>query len=293
MQKLENVPVFTLYGEQHTEETAEFIHIEPIASRSRSLGWQIRPHRHGRMLQCIFIFAGSVTTHLDDEHYDSEAPCCIAIPPGMVHSFNFAPETEGLVLTVAENLIINDDQDRARPYFEHLLNQAEVIEFLPSDPELAQLRQSLEQLQAEFRSLATGRWLMCEWLVRMVLMSLSRKRLHSDHIEQHTHEPVSTLQEFRQLIEHHYRDQWRVEDYASALNTTPSRLNRLCKQAMQRNAKSLLQERLLLEAKRKLVYTRTHIDQIAFDLGFSDPGYFSRFFKQQAGLSPRDFREKH
>jgi AraC family transcriptional activator of pobA len=41
------------------------------------------------------------------------------------------------------------------------------------------------------------------------------------------------------------------------------------------------------------VYTRTHIDQIAFDLGFSDPGYFSRFFKQHTGASPRAFREKH
>ncbi|MHA7879945.1 MAG: helix-turn-helix domain-containing protein [Saccharospirillum sp.] len=293
MQKLDKVPVFTLYGEQHTEETAEFIHIEPIASRSRSLGWQIKPHRHGRMLQCIFIYTGSVTTHLDDEQYHSQAPCCISIPPGMVHSFDFSPETEGLVLTTAENLVLAEDHGRARPFFEHLLNQAEVIEFRPTDPELDRLRHTLAQLEGEFRSLAPGRWLMCEWLLRMVLMTLSRKRLHSKHIEQHTHEPITTLQQFRQLIEQHYREQWRVEDYAQALNTTPSRLNRLCKEAMQRNAKSLLQERLLLEAKRKLVYTRTHIDQIAFDLGFSDPGYFSRFFKQHTGASPRAFREKH
>lgn len=57
-----------------------------------------------------------------------------------------------------------------------------------------------------------------------------------------------------------------------------------------RSALQLLHERLLLEAKRQLTYTNMTIGQVADLLGFSEPAYFTRFFKRLTGLSPRDFR---
>ena len=53
----------------------------------------------------------------------------------------------------------------------------------------------------------------------------------------------------------------------------------------------MIHQRLLLEAKRQLVYTTQTIQQVSDDLGFSEPAYFSRFFKRFAGVSPRAFRE--
>ena len=52
----------------------------------------------------------------------------------------------------------------------------------------------------------------------------------------------------------------------------------------------MINQRLLLEAKRSLVYTAMTINQVADSLGFSEPAYFSRFFKRSTGQSPKDFR---
>ena len=52
----------------------------------------------------------------------------------------------------------------------------------------------------------------------------------------------------------------------------------------------LLHARILLEAKRQLVYTPLPIAEIAYRLGFTEPAYFSRFFSQRVGMSPRRYR---
>jgi len=55
----------------------------------------------------------------------------------------------------------------------------------------------------------------------------------------------------------------------------------------------MVQERLLLEAKRRLVFTRGSVEELAFDLGFKDPAYFSRFFKKLTNHTPAAYRISH
>ena len=57
-------------------------------------------------------------------------------------------------------------------------------------------------------------------------------------------------------------------------------------------ASQLIQERVVREARRNLVYTNLPISTIAYALGFNDPAYFSRIFSGATGLSPRGFRDK-
>ena len=73
---------------------------------------------------------------------------------------------------------------------------------------------------------------------------------------------------------------------------TESGLNRLCLAATGRPAFDLVQERLMLEARRKLRYIPLPVANIAYELGFADPGYFSRFFRRHAGESPAQWRRR-
>lgn len=102
-----------------------------------------------------------------------------------------------------------------------------------------------------------------------------------------------TFEQFRQLIEHHYIEHWSVSDYASQIGMTESKLYVLCKKMTDQTPSKIIQQRLLIEAKRNLVYTIKPINVIAYELGFQDPAYFSRFFNQQTGISARDFRRRH
>nr|AIK66560.1 transcriptional regulator AraC family [Arhodomonas sp. Seminole] len=98
------------------------------------------------------------------------------------------------------------------------------------------------------------------------------------------------MQRFQALVEDRYREQPSVEALAGELGITAAHLNTLCRRLTGRSPLQLLHERVLLEAKRELTYTNLTISRIADGLGFSEPAYFTRFFKRMTGLSPRAFR---
>jgi AraC family transcriptional activator of pobA len=79
-------------------------------------------------------------------------------------------------------------------------------------------------------------------------------------------------------------------ELAARLGITPTQLNRACKQVLGHTAQGVLHARLLLQAQRELAYNGLSIKQIAFDLGFSDAAYFTRFFRRGAGVSPAQWR---
>jgi AraC family transcriptional activator of pobA len=97
---------------------------------------------------------------------------------------------------------------------------------------------------------------------------------------------------FEALLEQHFLEHWPVADYAAALSVTPTHLSRLTKAATGHAASELIQERVVREARRNLVYTNLPVSTIAYALGFNDPAYFSRLFSAATGLSPRSFRDK-
>jgi len=97
---------------------------------------------------------------------------------------------------------------------------------------------------------------------------------------------------FNQLIDIHYKEEKSVAYYASRLNISPNYLNILCKKYLNISANQIIQERVVLEAKRLLQSTDLSIKEIAYELGFIDHAYFSNFFKKQTGTSPTKFKEK-
>jgi len=130
-----------------------------------------------------------------------------------------------------------------------------------------------------------------EWQVKMVLMTLKRQ-FDNGQMQAAVSKPSGDMVAgFRSLLEKKYQQQWSVQKYAAALHTSVSSLNRRCIECVGITAKSIIQNRVLIEAKRKLIYTQYPLDHIAYALGFKDPAYFSRFFKKQQGIPPIEFRQ--
>ena len=100
------------------------------------------------------------------------------------------------------------------------------------------------------------------------------------------------LQRFHALIEQRFRESRSIEAYAGTLGITATQLNNVCRTHAGKSALQLIHDRVLLEARRNLVYTVMSVSEIAYALGFSDPAYFSRFFRQRTGVSPGAFRRR-
>lgn len=286
-----DIPGFGLYGESGESQDPGFVHIEDIAARSREIGWRIKPHRHDNMLQVLCIFDGELDVQLDDESHSLRGGWAITIPPGVVHAFQFMPDTKGAVLSLAAPLFSDEILRRSRAYFAALIEVPQVIKFHPQSVLFEQLRHYLNLIVGEFQQADMGHKLMLEWQVSMVLMTL-RRQLDERQVQARRRKPGNhMLKGFRALVENNYRQQWNVQRYAGELNTSVSSLNRICNESVGITAKKIIQNRVQLEAKRSLIYTQYPLDQIAYALGFKDPAYFSRYFKKLEGHAPSVYRQ--
>lgn len=271
------IPSFLLYGEELGETPANFAHIETIATRSALHDWEIEPHRHLQSVQALLVFRGQLEFRCDAVVSRLGAPCFMTVPIGSVHGFRVSPDTAGYVLSLSA----------------HFATRASG----PEDPMLRLLTRGgsgaipesvmtrAEWLCAELLSVQ-GDWHAPQPLFLALAEALLRSLYQSDarSDEGPTHD--ERLARFRHLIELHMREHRRIAWYARQLATTEKTLTRACRQRLGCTPSHLIHARLTLEAQRLLYFTNASVVQVAEDLGFSDPSYFSRFYRRMTGRRP-------
>ncbi|HEV7378521.1 MAG TPA: AraC family transcriptional regulator, partial [Dyadobacter sp.] len=100
------------------------------------------------------------------------------------------------------------------------------------------------------------------------------------------------MQMLLELIETQYRRQRQADFYARQLSISAKRLNELTRESFGKTISQLINDRLVLEAKREIGFIEKPIKEISYELGFSEPSYFTRFFGKQTGFAPQDFRKR-
>jgi AraC family transcriptional regulator, transcriptional activator of pobA len=99
------------------------------------------------------------------------------------------------------------------------------------------------------------------------------------------------LKKFIQLVNNYYLEKRTIEEYAELLFITPNHLSQSVKAASGKNALSIINERIVTEAKSLILYSESDIAEIAWQLNFSDPANFGKFFKRHTNLTPLEFRK--
>jgi AraC-like DNA-binding protein len=136
-----------------------------------------------------------------------------------------------------------------------------------------------------------------ELQIEMLQMMLKRLLILSTRIHKEQNEIINfekgsldLIREFNYLVEIHFRAKHFVAQYAEMLNKSPKTLSNLFSKAYNKSPLQFIQDRILLESTRLLLYTDKPIKEIAFELGFEDIQSFSRFFKTKEGISPTHFK---
>jgi AraC family transcriptional activator of pobA len=285
------VPEFALYGEQALGADAECVHIELIETRSRPYDWHIATHTHSGLFQVLFLLGGQVRASIEDDLWECEGPVALTIHPSLAHGFDFSEGAHGYVLTVDQNMLFAAAGHEG-DLFSSLFVQPLAIALGPVPDLRERIEALLQNLIAEAAWPRHGHALMLEWLARCILLLLVRVQAERQLADQSGRGDFALFTRFRVEVERHYKEQWQVGQYAGALRVAPARLNRLCLKMARKSAFEITQDRLMLEACRKLTYVPAGIASIAYELGFQDPAYFSRLFKKLLGVTPKEFRRK-
>ncbi len=110
-----------------------------------------------------------------------------------------------------------------------------------------------------------------------------------------THSSASArrFDKFRIAVNRNFARMHTVAAYAAMLGLTEKSLQRAAMAIRNMPAKTVIVQRIALEAKRLLVHGDLSVSQISEELGFSEPTNFVKFFSREAGMTPGRFRGRH
>jgi AraC family transcriptional activator of pobA len=285
------LPLFHLYGDPPDDQAFDFIHIETIASRSSIHDWTIRAHRHRNLFQILVIERGGGEMTFEAANVPFAAPCAILMPATIAHGFRFQPVvTDGWVMTFTEDVAeaMGDRRGEALARLKALA--ADPVVPL-GEPERDRLSRLAAELHEEGFLARAGYRIAMRGLLALIAVEVARLAAGRTRAATLMLEPTgATVEALRKLVEEHFHKERQLAFYADKLAMTVDRLNDHVKRATGVTAGHLIRQRVLTEAKRQLVFTSQPIHEIAYDLAFSDPSHFARFFRKQTGTTPHEFR---
>jgi AraC family transcriptional activator of pobA len=282
------VPRYFLYGD--TEATGDwFVNVESLDQRCRQEGWRIAPHAHPHFVQIIVVLKGGGTMSAEGETRDFSAPALIVVPMHTIHGFRYQEDTVGWVLTIAERHL--ELLNARAPELSGLWSKAAAVSS-PDQDWVASAETALQALDRELDEGDLGGVIAAEALLTTLLVVILRQFARAGALGrvELSGGSVELVTRYRALIEEHYSDNWALSKYAEKLNVSVSQLRAACLSTSGQAPLKLVHERVLMEAKRNLIYSAHSVAQIAYQVGFSDPAYFSRFFTQHVGEPPAQFR---
>ncbi len=129
-------------------------------------------------------------------------------------------------------------------------------------------------------------------LLHNLLLKSERVRREQDFTEIKKDAHLDYVIMFKDLLEKEFRNRKQVSNYTDELIVSAKRLNQATSKVLGKSPKELIDERVMLEAKRLLVYTNESVKEIGFELGFEEPTNFIKYFRKHSDITPVEFREQ-
>lgn len=268
------------------------VHYGTLGSLAAIFGRDMTAHRHDLCFQLHVIEQGRVDLRLDGVIYTETAPLLFWTPPGVPHAFRLDDSAQGHVLTLDRGFVRGlMDRDPSLPAA--ALGTPFCLSLAAAERRDAarKLGMLCRLIRAEVGASIPGERLAMEAYIGLVLRHLAlfgetgtaeSPTRRTDHL---------LFRRFLDLTEQHFTHRWPVAQYADRLAMTETRLTDLCRRCADRPPKQIILDRLLLEARRLLAFSRQSVLEIAVALGFDDPSYFSRLFRERHGQTPSQFRD--
>ncbi len=243
-----------------------------------------KPHKHDFFIIILFEQGRGIHT-IDFIDYQIESRQIHLMYPDQVHQWKLEDGTIGYQLMIS------------RKWFESFLPSLRFsASYYQNHPIFKVSEEAYQLFLHEFLSIKNElnskaiSWEIIQ--TRCVLMGLLVDKAvekSSADFEVYNSNPI--ISKFLTLINQHFKQEHSVAFYAEKLYISANYLNIVCRKNLNSSASTLIQNRILLEAKRLLKVSEMSVKDIVYELGFYDHANFSKFFKSQTGMTPSQFKE--
>lgn len=242
------------------------------------------PHKHD-FFQLIVMKGGSGKHQIDFVTHRVSAQSIFIMKPGQVHTWELSSRVTGMMIEFNRDAFTRGSQE--------LIS---VMSDLRSSPDALTIKNA--KISDELKSLAEEMFIEFQHprhyseVILSYLLPLFVTKLLRQCGETNALKDDDRAERFKILVEENFRQEHRVEFYAKSMASSPKALTMQITRLLGKAPRTIIQDRVLLEARRLLAFSQLSIAEIGFELGFDDSNYFTRFFRQHEKVSPAVFRKK-
>lgn len=284
-----NLPVLSVKNFNSSEfSSSPDFYVKTFQEHRKEHPFVMEPHRHDFYLIMLFT-KGSGAHTIDFNSYKIAPGKVFFMSPGEMHAWKLSDDADGFVLMFNDAFFKMNPQTRFVNEFPFFTHQNKI--------QCGQLNQKQTKYFAnffdEFCKEGSGKTKRQSKIIRSYLDILLLK--FADIFDAKSGQKINSaallIGKAETLIETNYKNHFPVSTYAEELNISAVQLNTLVRTYLNKTIGDLCHERLILEAKRLLIYTDLTVSEICHELNFKDTSYFNKFFKKQVGKTPEQFRK--
>lgn len=232
---------------------------------------------------------GTLTLKLDFKEQPMGANGFLVILPGTEIEVETGPDSEAILLAIAINCIKMDGRVLAADIFRLFVSFYKRPEIGVSAGAMKKIMQIMAMVEDEYVEKEASFDILWSY-IKIILLLLVRDRGRDLTIPDKN---LERLEGFFSLVAENAKKGKPIRYYAEKLNISTKRLNQVLQSITNKSPSYFIQEQLVIDAKRRLIKGDLTVNEIAYELGFTDRAYFSRFFKFWTGLPPNKFREAY
>ena len=239
-----------------------------------------------------WIKEGKGTYNIDFESYSFDGNVLFFLSPGQVFSVDSEKIKEAYKINFVRDFYCIQTHDKEVSCNGVLFNNIYETPFVkPNKEETTKLSLILENLIDEFQQQETAQYDMLQaYLKQFIILSVRIKK--EDYTIKDDTE-TKLFKDFSTLIDLNFKKEHSVTYYGERLGLSPKSISKHFQKIGANTPSDYIKNRIVLEAKRQLIYSDHSVKQIAYDLGFNDPAYFTRFFTKAATISPLQFKKDY
>ncbi|MBO9565768.1 MAG: helix-turn-helix domain-containing protein [Niastella sp.] len=277
--------------ERYFESNYKKIGMLPVSKENQDV---VNAPQYKPYIKIIYAPAGYSLT-VDFKHYTTKKSSLFFVHPNQYMQLEQAGKDPGYFIWYNRDFYcvqIHDEEVACDGLLFNNIYEMPMTELPKDDDQFTKL--AMQQIIEELASQESSREEMVRTYLKQIIIRTTRtwKKQQLGELNAAPAQDMEFFRTFSRLVEIHFREKHSVTDYADLLALAPKTLSKKFNRLNLTQPNDIIKDRILLEAKRLLVYSTLSIKEIAYNLGYDDPAYFNRLFTNKTGAPPATFRKQ-